>query len=527
MSGDRDREAAGSRRGDSWASPPPGASGSSDNVLWAVLKNTVAQIAGRIFIMVGKLAAASLVSRTYGAEVFGRFSLVLTLVLIAEMVVDLGWNHIFVRDICQQPDRRGRLLAILAAGKRALAVLAYLVLAAMVVALGYSWEIVSATLLAGAELFFFGGVLVYRALFKATLRMEREMAAEAASVLVMLAVIGWACWMRAPLLLVVGGWTLARAVFFALAWVMARAGMRDARGPVGFEDLRTAFREALPLGLTGFVVATSFHLGPIVLSKLDSERSVGLYSGALRFMLPAVVIVESLGQSVYPVFAAYWQRRRKELRRVLQLSIEAAAAISGAVFCGYQATAEFLMGILGPDMVEAAAIVRGLSYVFFAIGISTVVVGIVVVAGKQHVALRIAMLVASLKLVLLLVFVPRYSYMGAVYAWLIVEAVGGLLPVVVLVQHYSGVRLRWGRVLRVGLAAALAILAVRVSGLSGGIWGGVVVLPVYLLATLITGAVRPAQLRALGEALRHRGKTVERVAPAAAAAESSGGKAAT
>ena len=145
---------------------------------WSVFRNTVSQIGGRGLIALIRLVVAGMIVRSYGPETFGEYSVVFGILTIAEWLLDFGTTDAFVREISRNPERGPRLLRIMTTAKLVQVPVAWVALMAILFALRYPARIIEAGLVGGAGMVFLAGMLVYRAIFKASLRTDREVAAE-------------------------------------------------------------------------------------------------------------------------------------------------------------------------------------------------------------------------------------------------------------------------------------------------------------------------------------------------------------
>ena len=96
------------------------------NVPQKVMVNTAVQLAGRTITIALTLVSFAIVTRYLGVEGFGAYSLVLTFLLLAVTIADLGMTPIGVRELARRPEETHRLLAnllglrVVAAGVAAL-----------------------------------------------------------------------------------------------------------------------------------------------------------------------------------------------------------------------------------------------------------------------------------------------------------------------------------------------------------------------------------------------------------------------
>jgi O-antigen/teichoic acid export membrane protein len=460
-------------------------------------------VGGRGFLLATKLVIAALIIRTCGAERFGEYSLILGILLLCEWLVDFGFGDIAVRDICHAPERQQSLLESLTSIKLVQVAISYLVLVGILLAMDHPSAVLSAGLIGGIEVLFYGAITVYKALFRVRLTMERDVLAESGGVAVLLGLLWLACANGASLQLLIGCFVAARACQFGLAWLMGRRefhlGMRADR-----PELRRMFRMALPVGTAGFLVAVYDQLDTLLLFELDGPRAVGFYAGGQRFFLAAIALLASLGITMYPILAAHWRLRMAEFRRCLQLGLDLVMVLAGFVFCMLQIGAGFLLALLSPEIVATGPALRVLAWVLFLRAITTLVGPVLVVVGAHSQILWTAVLAVVVKVGLLLLLIPGWGYLGAAYACLAAEAISGFLPTVIATQWFTGVRLHWGVLLRLAPAALLSIGLPSLLGLRDTAAGMLLAAALYPVAALATKAVRVAQLRSFATGIRAR-----------------------
>ncbi|HEX5130813.1 MAG TPA: oligosaccharide flippase family protein, partial [Usitatibacter sp.] len=191
-----------------------------------ILRNTGAQMAGRIVIALSRLVVAAIIVRTLGAGTFGEYALVLGLLVFAEWLVDFGTTEIFVRELAREPVRQTHLVRIVAALKIVQVPIAFLALAAVALAFRYPEHVLLGALVGGASLAFHAGVLVFRVIFKAHLALEREVAAELASAVAMIAMVAAVARLGGGLVALLACHAASRAIFLALCMAFGRRDFR-------------------------------------------------------------------------------------------------------------------------------------------------------------------------------------------------------------------------------------------------------------------------------------------------------------
>jgi O-antigen/teichoic acid export membrane protein len=460
------------------------------NLGWSVFKNTAAQVVGRGLIAVSRLVVAGIIVRSFGRDMFGAYSLVFGLMVIAEWLLDFGVTEVFVREICREPEKAPRLLRIVTAAKSVQILAAYATLVAILVALRYPADIVQAALVGGAGMVFYAGVLVYRIIYRSSLTMERDVLAELVSVVVMIPLLWWACRQGASLTVLVACHVVARGVFLLLSFLFGKSRYRPSVKGVTWADVRWSLKISIAIGTAGFLVGIYETLDILLLSKLGTLSDLGYYSGAQRLVWPVLIVLASVGATLYPVVATYWPAARDEFEKAFQKGLNTVLVLGGAALCTLFAGAEFFMGLIGPEMVGGAPALRVLALLCFFKAISATVGPVLYVIHAQRHALWIIGLATLVKIAVVAPLVPPFGYMGVAAGTLFVEVCFAVVPTVLVVQRLTQYRIKWLVPLKVAvIAAAVAAAAyflVPGDGLLAAIVAGLLYVPLVFAARAVT-----------------------------------------
>jgi O-antigen/teichoic acid export membrane protein len=464
------------------------------NMSRLLLKNAVSQIAGRLLLSLGRLVAALLIVRNLGAAQFGAYALVVWFVGLFEWLADFGQTDIAVRDICQQPEREAVILRALAGLKALQGLSLFLLLPGVLYMLDYPWEIVRAALIGGIGLPFYAAVQVFRTRLKVVMRMERDVLAELGGLLVMLPLTWYACIRGAGVEVLVACYMASRVTFLFLVILLGRFSL-PADGRLRAAEALALLRQAAPLGMAGLLVSLYDGLALLVLSKMADLSAVAQYVAATRYVFPVIIVVQSLNSAFYAPLSASWKRSPAQFAQLQQTVLESSILVGGAIFCGVYASAGFLMSLIGSSIGEAAGLLRLLSWVVLARTVTTAMSPLIVIGGAQNKVLWITICAILLQVVALLELVPGHGATGAAIGYLTIEIALGVIPVSVIGQQVTGVRLHWSAPVKLLVAAAIVILLCGLLPFAGTLASGALAVALYLAFAVVSGAVSPRKLR--------------------------------
>jgi len=462
-----------------------------------ILRNTGAQMVGRMAIALLRMVVAAIIARVFGAATFGEYALVLGLLAFAEWIVDFGTTEIFVREVAREPARERALLRIVAALKVVQVPLAMLALALAVAALGYPGHVVQAALAGGVSLLFYAGVLVFRVTFKARLMLEREVAAEAVSVVAMIAMVLATVRMGGGLVALLACHAASRAIFCALCMAFGRRDFTLSVKGVTPADMKWGARISMTVGLIGLLVALYEMVDLVLLSKLATTAELGYYSGAQRLLWPILLALGSIAGTLYPVAARYWPADRARFAEACQQGLDAVAVLAGVALSSMLAAAEFYLGLLGPALVAGAPALRLLSLLVFIKAISSTLGPVLFVVHAQRQTLFFIAVAIAMRVLAIAVLVARMGYLGAAVGAILVEIAFGAAPTVFLLWRHGGLRLSWVATAKVALAIAVAAAATTTVVPGASLAAALLAPLVFLAAAAALGALRVDDLRLL------------------------------
>ena len=478
--------------------------------LRSLLLGSISQVAGRLLLSILRLGAAMLILRWLGAEQFGAYVLLLTVLALPEWLVDFGQTDIAVREISRTQSGTAVLAAL-----RQLRLVQSMVLAPLLPAVlwlgGYSGDILAAGALASASLPALALALVARARLRAGMHMGRDMLAELAGGVVLLPATAIACHASAGITGLMAAYLASR-----LAWLLAVTALARGVPPLPRDNTATSpiwlLREALPLGAIGLLVGLYDGLAPLVLGSLGDLGQVAVYGVVTRCALPALLVVQALGTAFFPLLAAAWPANRPLLATLQHMAFDAALLLAVGFACALAGAAEFIMALFSPGLADAALtgqanVLRVMALVVVARTVSTAMVPLIVVAGRQSGAAWLTGVSLGAQLLGLFAMVPALGALGAALSCLIVEVLTSVLGIGWLAWRASGVAPAWDVPLRLLASGALAYAAVLLSPLSGSLAGGLVAGVAFLAFAVVSRAIAPHRLRSFAEALASRSAT--------------------
>ena len=183
-------------------------------------------------------------------------------------------------------------------------------------------------------------------------------------------------------------------------------------------------KEALPVALSGIMIAVYYNLDMVMLGYYKPETDVGIYNAAYKIFLLGIVPFSLILNSFFPSLSKYNKSAGKEFRWIIS-RYAAAILFTGIVISAilYIFRNELPVLIFG-DLYSASAVPLTVLALNAAVISVNMFFGNPLLAwGRQMYYLYIVSAGAVTNVILNFVFIPEYSYLGASFATLLSEAV--------------------------------------------------------------------------------------------------------
>jgi O-antigen/teichoic acid export membrane protein len=291
--------------------------------------------------------------------------------------------------------------------------------------------------------------------------------------------------------------TASRAIFLALCMAFGRRDFALSVKGVSLADLKWGMKVSAAVGMIGLLVAAYEMVDILLLSKLANPVELGYYSGAQRMIWPILLALASVGGTLYPIASRYWPADPAQFTAACQRGVDAVLVLAGIALSATLAAAEFVLGLLGPDLVAGAPALRILSLLVFVKAISSTLGPVLYVVHAQGQTLAFIAVAVVMKAAVIAFLAVKLGYLGAAIGALAVEFCFSVIPTVFLLRIHGGLRLRWWVAIRVALAVAAAAAATMWL-LPGSSLAAALMAPcIYLVLAAATGALRIGDVRLL------------------------------
>jgi len=453
------------------------------------LRNTIIVLTAKVIARLIALFTVLYMIRRLGPEHYGSFTVTINLTAIVSVVLDLGFNVLFVREGARNHGEIQRYLRNVMSLRLFMSVASLAVLAAVLYPLGLGPYLVPG--------FFLMVLTSYSTLLRNGLYAVQQLGYEAIGVVLESGVL--------LLLVLYGGltrqgvgyylWAYAiQYAFSCVYFVLVLAVKRIATPGWRFEPalLREWFWKGLPFALTFVLTVLYFRIDQPLIFTIRSETEASWYAAAYKPIESLLFIPITFLSIVFPVLSVYHRDRPAGMLEAVSRFYKGLLLMGWPISVGiFVLAAPLTPLLLGPGFGPSEPALRILSLALGIAFVNNAFIGALNASDRQMSFTWAAgwSLVANVALNLALI--PRFGYMGASWATVATELTLGAAGWILTARYVGRVAVlgqSW-RIILAGLVMGVAIYPLSTVG------GFRVLIPI--LAGAAVYAVAVLLLRAL------------------------------
>ena len=377
---------------------------------------------------VGTLAVVLIaLSRHFGPARFGALAFGLAFVRIFAVIAAFGLDRILVRHLVELPEEGDAILRGAFRLKLGIALLSYLSLLGLVVALDpHDRLTIAIVALAGFGLLF-QACDVFDYFFQAGNRFRLTFLGRTLPILLSTGVKLGAVVAGAPILVFAGLETMEAALIGLALFLIYRSVRVQPAGRVPLR-LRRLLGQGFPLLLGSLAVMVYMRSDILILGKLAGYAAAGIYSAAAQITEACALFPMAFVPALFPILVRWRQRGlesyRRQFERLFLGAILAGLAVS---LCLTIAAGPIIRLLYGPAYGPAAGVLVIHAWAAIFIYLTIMQSGYDITEGLTWLAALRTAAGAALNIGLNFALIPRYGVTGSAVATLISQGCSGFL----------------------------------------------------------------------------------------------------
>jgi len=402
-----------------------------------IFTNVLSQSLGRATSYLLNFLSITLIARYLGVENFGVFTSTLAMVLIVSKLIDFGMGQIVFREVSRERD----YTVINNAITLRLLISLFVLILSNVLIWTFSFNILETILfnILYLNIYISSRFLNIRDLlevpFKVELNMHIVMAINLIDNFLLLVLVLIMPFVKGGLIYLAVCYVIANLPGFMLIIFYLK---RKFKFRFQFYLNKTGWlvRESLPLFGYVLLLVLFQQLDLLILKKVDSNYSAGIYSVALRLTLPLSIIPIAVITTAFPLFVKNFEDKQTPNVLVRKIINKILFGLTFSVFAFFMFKAKEIIVLIFGQPYQAAYLPATLLFASNVIlFLNYFKLDLLTISKKQIFNLFYALIIVLIDLSLIIVLISKYSFVGVAVAKLISIIIGGLFLFFIFRKH--------------------------------------------------------------------------------------------
>lgn len=385
------------------------------NLSWIVFANIIVKPMWFFFLIFS--------ARILGPEDFGKFNFALSFVLIFSILYELGMDLFTVREVSINKQQSSHLLGNSLLLKAILIPIVASLIILIINLLGYSDVTIKAVYWSILYILFITTANYLRSFFRGFEKINYEAITIFIEKIILCLLGGFALVFNSGVLEFLKLLALGSLMSFIFTAMILFIKLVKPDFSFDFRLMKEILKKAMPFALMNIFILIYFRIDMVMLSLMQNETIVGLYSSSYRIMEMLLVIPAIIMIPIYPAMSRLTVKDRAKFRELSQASVKGILLVSLPVtliifFLAFQ----FMRLFYGnSDYLSATGALKILVFSLPFNGLTTVFATMLAANNKQILTTRNTAICAVFNIVLNIILIPKYSFWGAAIATLATE----------------------------------------------------------------------------------------------------------
>ena len=389
-----------------------------------IAKNTLFLLVSQIISYILAFFYMIYIARYLGADGFGILSFALAFTGIFSIFADLGLNTLTVREIARDKSLTGKYFSNVVLMKTFLAVLTFGLMAVIINLLGYPQEVINVVYFVALYSILTTFYGIFNSIFQAHEKMEYQSIGQVINSILMFTgifiggyygfdVLGFA------FIFFISSAVSLMYILFVYIWKFPPAKIR-----IDIDFWKSTIKEALPFGLTGISGMIYTYIDSVMLSLMQGNEVVGWYNAAYRLILVLLFIPNAVNIAVFPVMSQFYTSSKDSLKLMNEKYFKYMIILGIPIGVGITLLSDkIILLIFGQSYMQSIIALQILVWTIVFTFAGAAFVRLLESTNRQLIVTKVSSICVIANIVLNLILIPKFSYVGASISTLITEII--------------------------------------------------------------------------------------------------------
>ncbi|MCX6811254.1 MAG: oligosaccharide flippase family protein [Candidatus Berkelbacteria bacterium] len=404
-----------------------------------IAKHTTIQVVGRVLGYCLSLVSIIFVTRYLGTDGFGRYVIITVFVNAVAILAELGIDQIMIKELYKtKRDNRDEIIANAFALRIVSALIIFIIGALSSHFFPYNSVVVIGIWIVSFSAFLNAISLIFLDIFQISLTMHYQVIADFLGKILTFILVVLSVYLDLGLYFILLAIVAGTILQFSIAYIWA-GGLMKLSLKFNWTIWKGLLIKSIPLGISIVLGFIYYKVDTIILSLLKPSYDVGIYGASYKVLDVVVAFPAMFCGLLFPILAGcYAKKHMNRFNALIQKGFDI-LIITGVpitiILLGLARPIIFL--IAGNQFINSIRVLEILAPTAILIFINSIFFIAIVGGDKQNKLIFPFTFLAIFNIVLNLILIPKYSYIGAAIATIATQILALGIPWLLTREFFS------------------------------------------------------------------------------------------
>ncbi len=407
------------------------------NTIQRIAKNTTLMFSSQVISYILLFFATIYTARYLGTEGFGILSLALAITGIYAIFADLGLNTFIVREVSKNTSISDKYLTNTFLMKIILALITFFITYLTVTIVNYSQEVSLAIYIILISMIFSSFTGILNSIFQAHEKMEYQSLSNILNGIIMFGIVLFAIYNNLGLLSFAIIYLISSIIILIYSFIVYLLKFHISKFEVDLKFWKPTITEAWPFGISGLFAMVFVWIDSFLLSIIIGNDSVGIYNAAYRLIMFLLFIPTILNMVMFPLMSKFFVSSENSLKKILRKYFKLMLIIAIPIGISTMILSDkIILLIFGSNYTGSIIALQILIWATVFIFLNSAYIQLLQSTNQQRSLMKIATVGMVVNILLNILLIPKFSYIGASAVTVLTEFI--ILVLVFYKVNYMG-----------------------------------------------------------------------------------------
>jgi O-antigen/teichoic acid export membrane protein len=378
-----------------------------------VAYNVIISAVSKVLSTVLALISIGFITRHLGKEGFGEYTTALAFFALFVALADLGLNTLSTREISKKGADEVRIMGNVFGLRLVISGAMVVISSFLIFFLPYSQDIKIGILFSLLAFFFSSSYTIFNGIFQKNLAMDRVALVEFLAKILQTGLIITFVLLDFGIFAILSAFVIFMVFNFVVLFFWSRTFIQFIPR-FEFVFWKKFLRQSLPLGISVIITFFYFKFDTILLSFLQGAEAVGVFGAAYKIIENVTFFPAMIMGLTLPLLSQKIDTEKESFRRIANVSARVFfLLVIPMTFGGFLLARDIILLVGGEDFLASVLVLQvllfALAFMFFGHFFNT----LLIVGNRQKLLMKLLAFCAVFNIILNLIVIPQYSYLGA------------------------------------------------------------------------------------------------------------------